>query len=116
MQWNFIHKYVMEFCFQPCVRGYHVFGEHLTTFLGEQLTCQCEVGNMVERHTISVKKDNGETVGHMPKKIPRICSMFFQHGIIITATVTGRRRYSSDLAQGVLEIPCNLRFLARSSS
>ena len=31
-------------------------------------------------------------------------------GGTITATVTGRRRYSSDLAQEELEIPCNLKF------
>ena len=37
--------------------------------------------------------------------------MFLQHGIIVTATVTGHQRYLSDLAQGRLEIPCNLRSL-----
>ena len=33
-------------------------------------------------------------------------------GGTITATVTGRRRYSSDLAQGGLEIPCDLKHCA----
>ena len=33
-----------------------------------------------------------------------------QHGGTITAVVTGRRRYSSDLVQGGLEILCDLRF------
>ena len=36
--------------------------------------------------------------------------MFIQREGEITATVTGHRRYSSDLVQGGLEIPCNLRF------
>ena len=36
--------------------------------------------------------------------------MFIQRGGEITATVTGRRRYFSDLVQGGLEIPCDLTF------
>ena len=46
----------------------------------------------------------------MPKKISRMCSSFLDLGVQITAVVTGRRRYSSDLVQGGLEIPCDLRF------
>ena len=36
--------------------------------------------------------------------------MFLQRGGEITATVTGHQRYSSDLVQGGLEIPCDLKF------
>ena len=78
--------------------------------MGEELTCQRERGNVVDRYAVAVEKATGETVGHVPKKISRICSSFLQHGGTITAIVTGRRRYSSDLVQGGLEIPCNLRF------
>ena len=100
----------MEFHLQSCVRGYHVYGEHWTAFLGEELTCQRKIGNVSDRYAVAVKKDTSETVGHVPKKISRICSSFLQHGGTITAVVTGRRRYSSDLVQGGLEIPCDLRF------
>ena len=78
----------MEFHFQSCVRGYHEYGEHWTAFLGEQLTCQHEVGNVTDRYAVAVKKDSGKTVGHV-LKISRIRSMFLQYGFIITATVTG---------------------------
>ena len=78
----------MEFHFQSCVCRYHEYGEQWTTFLGEQLTCQCEVGNVTDQYAVSVKKDNGKTVGHMLNKIS---SMFLQHGFIITVTVTGRQ-------------------------
>ena len=62
-------------------------------------------------YTVAVKKPGtGETVGHLPRKVSRRCSMFLQSGGIITATVTGRRRYSSDLVQCGLEILCQLRF------
>ena len=90
----------MEFRSQSCIRGYHVYGERWTALLGEELTCEREIGNVVDRYAVAVKKDTGETVGHVPKKISRICSLFLQHGGVITAIVTGRRRYSSDLVQG----------------
>ena len=100
----------MEFHVQSCVRGFHVYGEHWTAFVGEELTCQREIGNVADRYAVAVEKATGETVGDVPKKISRICSSFLQCCGTITAIVTGRRRYSSDLVQGGLEIPCNLRF------
>ena len=86
----------MEFNLQSCVRRYHVYGECWTAFffLGEELTCQREIKNVVDRYAVAVKKDTGETVDHIPKKISRICSSFLQHGGLITAMVTGHRKYS----------------------
>ena len=52
----------MEFHLQ-CVCKYHVYGEHWTAFLGEELTCQREIGNVLDRYAIAVKKDTGEIVG-----------------------------------------------------
>ena len=80
----------MEFHFQSCVCGYHEYREQCTNFLGEQLTCQFEVSNVTDRYAVAVRKDSGKTVGHVLKKIFRICSVFLQHGFIITVTVTGR--------------------------
>ena len=42
----------MEFHFQLCVHGYHEYGEQWTAFLGEQLTCQHEVGNVTDRYAV----------------------------------------------------------------
>jgi len=78
--------------------------------LGKQLTCEHEMGNMVDRYAVAVKKDSGKTVGHVPRKISRMCSTILELGVQITATVTGCRRHSSDLVQGRLEITCDLRF------
>ena len=77
---------------------------------GKELLCVSEVGNVVDRYAVAVKKDSGEMVGHLPRRILRMCSMFILRGGGITATVTGHRRYSWDLVQGGLEIPCNLKF------
>ena len=41
-----------------------------------------------------------------------VCSLFLRRGGSIHCKVTGSRRYSSDLPQGGLEIPCSLVFKA----
>ena len=102
----------MELVWPSCIHGYHVYGEKWTAVLGEELNCEREIGNVVDRYAVAVKKpDMGETVGHVPKRISRMCSSFLQQGYALTATVTGQHRYSSDLVQGGLEISCNLRFV-----
>ena len=53
---------------------------------------------------------SGVTVGHVPRNISSICSLFLRHGGAIRCTVTGSRHYSVDLEQGGLEIPCTLKF------
>ena len=53
----------------------------------------------------------GETiVGHIPRKISNVCSIFIRKGWSILCLTTGLRRFSSDLPQGGLEIPCILIF------
>ena len=49
------------------------------------------------------------TVCHLPKKIS-VCSLFLRRGGLIWCTVSGSRRYSSDLEQDGLEIPCTIIF------
>ena len=44
--------------------------------------------------------------------ISAICSIFIKRGGNVMCQVAGARRYSSDLVQGVLEIPCILKFVA----
>ena len=49
-------------------------------------------------------------VGHVPKQISSICSSFLRRGGTVFCKVTGSRRYSADLPQGGLEIPCKFIF------
>ena len=58
---------------------------------------------------VAVKKAD-LTVGHIPMKISALCSLFLQRGGTIACSVTDSKRYSSDLSQGGLEIPCILKF------
>ena len=44
------------------------------------------------------------TVGHVPKKISSVCSMFLRRGGAIKCHVTASKRHSKDLSQGGLEI------------
>ena len=68
-----------------------------------------EPSNVNDRYAVAVKRD-GVIVGHLPQKIPQVCSLFLLRGESINCTVVGRRRYSADLVQGGLDIPCNLLF------
>ena len=92
-----------------CVRGYHVYQEIWEAAVGEMLACERQPRNAADRYAVSVKKD-GTIIGHLPRKVSRVCSLFLRRGGMIRCTVTGRRRYSGDLPQGGLEIPCILAF------
>ena len=96
-----------EFVTTSCIRGYHVYGKIWSATIGEKLVCKRQISNVIDRYAVSVVKDD-VIVGHLPKKISKICSLFLRRGGSITSEVTGNRRYSADLAKGGLEIPCLL--------
>uniref|UniRef100_A0A1X7TG99 Ubiquitin-like protease family profile domain-containing protein n=1 Tax=Amphimedon queenslandica TaxID=400682 RepID=A0A1X7TG99_AMPQE len=96
-----------------CVRGFHVYQDIWTPVLHEELDCERERGNIEDLYAVAVKK-NGHVVGHIPRKISAICSTFIRRGGCIICTVTGSRRYSRDLVQGGLEIPCITTFITDS--
>lgn len=96
--------------------GYH---EYLMIWsdpiIGEELWCEREPGNSSDPYAVAVKKQiSGEDkiVGHIPRRISTICSLFIRRGGTIRCIVNGRWRHSSDLLQGGLEIPCILHFMA----
>lgn len=60
-------------------------------------------------------KKGTTTVGHIPRKISCICFTFLRRGGTIHCTVTEQRRYSADLPQGGLEIPCLLEFVGKAN-
>ena len=99
----------MEYEKACSVRGYHVYREVWEAAVGEVLACEREPRNAEDKYAVAVKKD-GTIVGHLPRKVSRVCSLFLRRGGHIRCTVTGRRSYSADLPQGGLEIPCILLF------
>ena len=94
---------------ESCVRGYHIYQEQWEAAIGEELECQRERGNAADAYAVSVIKE-GVIIGHLPRRISRVCTLFIRRGGAIHCRVTGRRRYSSDLLQGGLEISCYLSF------
>ena len=94
---------------ESCIRGFHVYKTIWEPALGEELQCLREHGNARDRYAVAVKRRD-VVVGHLPQRISRLCSLFLRRGGGIQCRVTGRRRYSGDLLQGGLEIPCLLIF------
>ena len=86
--------------------------------VGDKLECRREATNVKDRYAVAVAykchmdDDNDTlddtTVGHLPRKISGVFSLFLRRGISIKCEITGHIRYSSDLSQGGLEIPCLL--------
>ena len=94
-----------------CVRGYHVYEAVWRAVVGETLACERGPRNEHDRYAVAVKKD-GQIIGHLPRIVSRVCSLFMRRGGSIHCTVSGTRRFSTDLPQGGMEIPCFLVFKA----
>ena len=65
---------------------------------------------------LQLKLINGSNtiVGHVPRRISPLYSVFIRRGGSIACVINGPRQYSSDLPQGGLELPCKLLFSAPS--
>lgn len=99
---------------QSCVRGYHVYSSIWPAVVGEELQCIRESTNVHDRYSVGVVKD-GNIVGHLPRKISHLCSLFIRRGGTILCRIRGTQQYSRDLPQGGLEIPCTLLFNGSSN-
>jgi hypothetical protein len=99
----------VHFSVAAMVRGYHVYRDIWAASIGEELPCECQEGNRQDAYAVAVKK-NGNIVGHVPWKISTTSFMFLRRGGSILCQVTESQRYSADLPQGGLEIPCILVF------
>ena len=100
---------------QSCVRGFHVYTSIWTPFIGETLSCSRETTNLHDPFAVKVLKTD-KIVGHLPKRFSSTCSIFLRKGGMISCTVYGERRYSRDLTEGGLEIPCLLTFEINNKS
>ena len=98
-----------NFSLEAMVRGYHIYCSIWEASINEVLRCARDTSNTKDPYAVSIIK-SGTVVGHLPKKISTACSLFIRRGGSITCIVTGSRRYSRDLPQGGMEIPCLLEF------
>ena len=61
------------------IRGYHVYKATWRAAIGEELECDREPGNSCDRSAVAVKR-SGVVIGHLPRKVSRVCSLFLRHG------------------------------------
>ena len=99
----------MAFETDSCIRGFHIYKEIWSPQLDEILSCVREIGNREDPFAVAVMKDSN-IVGHLPRSISCICSLFLRHSGSLKCRIVGGRRRSVDLPQGGLEIPCVLLF------
>ena len=89
--------------------GYHVYQLRWTAVIGEVLTCRREPGSASDPFTV-VMIMRSEIVGHVPRFYSCIYNLLLCHGRSLSSCITGNYRYSSDLPQGGLELPCSYKF------
>ena len=98
-----------EFVRACCVPSYYVYRDVWEATVGEELACEREPHNAHNCYTVAVKRRR-VIVGGLPRKLLKLCLLFLRQGGTILCRVTGARRYSKDLPQGGLEVPCTLLF------
>ena len=81
--------------------------------VGEVLISRREPTNSADRYAVVVLKEE-TIIGHLSRKMSKVCTLFLRRGGSICCKVTGSRCYSRDLPQGGLDIhvPCSLLFIA----
>ena len=74
-----------------CIRGYHVCKDIWDAAIGEVLVCERELRNVEDCYAIAVTKDE-TVIGHLPRNLSRVCSLFtcvfIRRGGTIDCTVT----------------------------
>ena len=78
------------------VRGFHVYRDIWDVEEGEILNCIREISNPHDPYAVAVVK-NAVTVGHVPRKISALCSLFLRRSGTILYRVAGSRWRSMDL-------------------
>ena len=73
-----------EFETSSCIRGYHVYQDRWVPIIGERLECTRQPENPRDRYAIAVCK-GAEIVGHVPRYISTLCSLFIRRGGILYA-------------------------------
>ena len=94
------------------VRGYHEYMRYWTPEIGEILSTQIEATNPHNLYAVAVVSGELGVVGHVPRKISKLCNSFLARGGTIEVQVLGRRK-RSNLPQGGLDVPCILTFTGK---
>ena len=106
------------FVIDSVIHGYHVYKAIWEPANGKELNTEREIGNPYYPLAVVITKllcEERRTIGHLPHRISPLCSAILRRGGTIKCIVIGHRKYSEDLTQGGLEVPCQLHFLSKVS-
>ena len=93
--------------FDSVVWGFHEYQSIWAPVLGEDLPCKRETHNPHDSFAVAVTKDR-MVIDHLPGGSRRYFGRFCEvaRSLAFACIITGTRRYSRDLVQGGLEVPC----------
>ena len=83
--------------FPSCVRCYHIYKDAWNPTIGDELDCLRDCANVIGNAVSVIDPLTKAIVGHLPKKISKVCSLFLHRGGTVRCEVTGGRNYSCDL-------------------
>lgn len=82
---------------------------YMDAHLGQELPRGREEGNGKDPYAVAALRENA-VIGHVPRRISTACSLFLHREGSVHCIITAARRYSTDLPQGGMEVPCLLKF------
>ena len=100
-----------EFTIESCVHGYNIYQSRWTAVKGEELTCHREPANASNPFAVAVVKGS-KIKGHVPWFYSCMCNLLQHRGGSLSCCIIGNHRYSNDLPQGGLQLPCTSKFSA----
>lgn len=107
----------VELTCKSCIRGYHIYMSVWTPNVDEMLHCKAQHNNTTDQYAVAVCTSDGKIVGHVPRKISRVCWLFLRkpEHELLCQILSGNYRRSMDLPQGGLEVECKLKFISKDS-
>ena len=60
-----------------CICGCHIYKNVWVSVVGEVLECERQQQSDKDRYAVAVKKDQ-MIIGHLPRKISRVCLLFLR--------------------------------------
>lgn len=97
-----------EMFLESSIRGYHAYKKE-EVFIGEIMICEQENDNEYDEYAVSVCKESGKMVGHVPIELSKVFSNFLRDYGEIEAECIGSR-YNAGAGKG-LELPADYKLI-----
>ena len=79
-----------SFTIEAMIRGYHIYRDNWSAVIDEELPCEKVLNNLADPFAVGLMKD-GTIVGHVPRKISFVGSLFLQRNGSIVCRVAGHK-------------------------